>query len=132
MPREPQQPTIGQAELQILNYIADRHPITVRQVAEYFAQTKGHVRTTVLNVMSRLCDKGYLTRQKSNGVFEYSPRVPRPQLLRSLVGQFVQRTLGGSISPFMAYLAEDARVSEAELQQLKRIVEQLDRTGGGR
>ena len=118
--------------MEILNYISDHHPITVRQVAEHFARTKGHVRTTVLNVMSRLCDKGYLERRKVDGVYQYEPCVPRPQLLRNLVGQFVQKTLGGSISPFMAYLAEDAQVSEAELQQLKKLVSELDKQTGGR
>ena len=120
-------PTIGRAELEILNYVGDRHPVTVRDVAEHVSKTKGHTRTTVLNVMTRLCRKGYLTRKRVEGVYHYSPRVPKAALLRSLVGEFVDGALGGSVSPFVAYLAEDARVSEQELEELRKTVRELER-----
>lgn len=123
----PRASTIGRAELEILNYISDHHPATVREVADQFARTKGHVRTTVLNTMARLCQKGYLRRRKIDGVYQYAPREPKGQLLRRLVGDFVQTTLGGSLSPFVAYLAEEAEVSEVELEQLKRLVAELDK-----
>src|SRR5687768_5679589 len=97
-----QRPTIGQAELETLHYIHDHHPVTVREVAEHVSRTKGHTRTTVLNVMTRLWRKGYLTRKKAeDGVFVYVPRVPRSDLMRNIVGDFVEKTLAGSLSPFV-------------------------------
>lgn len=122
----PRRPGIGEAELEILHHIHERHPITVREVAEHVTRTKGHARTTVLNVMTRLWRKRYLTRRKVNGVFVYEPRVPKGDLMRSMVSDFVQRALGGSLSPFVAYLAEDADVSDADLQELKKVVRELD------
>lgn len=118
--------SIGQAELEILQYIQDHHPVTVREVAEHISQTKGHVRTTVLNVMVRLCNKGYLHRAKVDGVFQYRPRLAKGELLRRLVRDFVNRALGGSLSPFVAYLAEDARLSGDDLARLRRLVRELD------
>jgi predicted transcriptional regulator len=118
--------SIGRAELEVLRYISEHRPATVRTVAEHFAQTKGYVRTTVLNVMQRLCDKGYLVRRKAEGVFQYEPRAGKGELLRSLVRDFVDRSLGGSLSPFVAYLAEDAKLSDDDLKQLQKIVRDLD------
>ena len=143
----PRPPGIGQAELEILNYIHDHHPVTVRQVADHVAATKGHTRTTVLNVMTRLVRKGYLTRRKAPagdpardpdpahspappGVYTYAPRVPRPELLRGLVGDFVSRALGGSLSPFVAYLAQDARLTDDDLTALRSLVQTLDAKQG--
>ena len=119
-------PNIGRAELEVLNYVTDHHPATVRAVADHLSGERGIVRTTVLNVMNRLCDKGYLSRRRVDGVFRYSPRVPKGELMRSLVRDFVERALGGSVSPFVAYLAEDARVGEEDMRQLKRLVEELE------
>ena len=102
---------IGRAELEILNYIHDHHPVPVRPVAQHISAPKGHTRTTVLNVISRLCGKGYLTRRRVNGVYHYSPSVAKADLLRRLVGDFVDKALGGSLSPFVAYLGRDAMVS---------------------
>jgi predicted transcriptional regulator len=127
MSTRPQEcPNIGRAEMDVLRYITDHHPVTVRQVADYVSQTKGHVRTTVLNVMERLRQKGYLARKKTHGTFHYSPRLPKEELLRSLVGDFVNRTLGGSLSPFVAYLTHEAKLSQEELAELRLLVRTLD------
>src|SRR5437870_3996227 len=58
----------GQAQLEILRYIQDHHPVTVRQVADHVAEARGLTRTTALNVMERLREKGYLTRELVEGV----------------------------------------------------------------
>jgi predicted transcriptional regulator len=120
------QPRIGQAELEILHYVHDHQPVTVRQVADHLAQTKGVVRTTVLNVMTRLVRKGFLVRRKDGAVFKYSTRVGKAQHLRNLVRDFVDKTLEGSVSPFMAYLVQDARLSDEDRKQLKQLVRSLD------
>ena len=121
---EPQK--IGTAELEVLRFIQEHHPVTVREVADHFATSKGQVRTTLLNVMERLRKKGFLARKKTDGVFRYSPRVARAELLNRLVRDFVERTLGGSVAPFMAYLVRDADLSGDELRELKRIVRELE------
>ena len=43
-----------------------------------------------------------------------------------MVGDFVQRALAGSLTPFVAYLAEDASLSDADLKELKNVVRELD------
>lgn len=115
------------AEWEVLQYITEHHPITAREVADYFAQTQGRARTTVLTLMERLREKGYLTRRKEGPVHRYAPSEPASDLLRGLVREFVQKALGGSVSPFMAYLAEDAELSPAELAELKRLVHDLEK-----
>ena len=116
---------IGRAELEILQYVQERRPVTVREVADHFARTKGHVRTTILNVMERLRKKGHLSRRKIDGVFHDQPCVAKAELLRTLVRDFVERTLGGSLTPFVAYMINDAKVSEEEFRELKQLVRTL-------
>ncbi len=120
-------PNIAPAELEILRYILDHHPITVREVADHVADTKGHTRTTVLNVMERLRRKGYLTRAQEGGLYRYSPSAPKLQMQQDLVRNFVAQALGGSLEPFMAYLTQEADVSDAELADLKQFVDGLDK-----
>jgi predicted transcriptional regulator len=121
------QPNIGRAEMDILQYVAQHHPVTVREVADHISETKGHVRTTVLNIMERLRKKGYLRRKKREGIFEYSPTLPRTDLLRNLVRDFVNKTLGGSVSPFVAFLVEEGDLSNDELAHLKQLVRDLEK-----
>lgn len=122
---------ITQAELAILTYINDHHPVTVREAAEHFARTNEYARTTVLTLMERLRQKGYLQREEGQGAHRYSPSVPKADLQQSLVRDFVQRSLGGSLSPFVAFLTQEARLTDEELQELKALVADLEKQPEG-
>src|SRR5438128_54326 len=98
-------PHVGEQELEVLQFVTDHAPIAGREVAERFAEERGLARTTVLTVIERLRKKGFLSRRRREGVYHYSPRVSKVELLQGLVGEFVQRTLGGSVSPVVAYLS---------------------------
>ncbi len=118
---------ISKAELNILSYINDHHPVTVREVAEHFAQTNEYARTTVLTLMERLRGKGHLVREQVKGLHHYAPAIPKDDLQQSLVRDFVSRALGGSVSPFVAFLTQEAHVSDEELDDLKRLVAELEK-----
>ena len=122
----PKPESLGRVELDVLRLVAEEHPVSVRQVADKLADTSGQARTTVLTVLERLRKKGYLARRKTGGIYRYSPRVAMTQLLQSLVGDFVHRVLGGSVSPFVAYLGQKTEVSREELAELKRLVRELE------
>jgi predicted transcriptional regulator len=116
---------LGEAQLEILRYIQDHYPVTVRQVAAFLAEKRGLTRTTALNSMERLREKGYLQRAQVDGVYNYSPSQSKPSLLRGLVREFVAKSLGGSLEPFVAYLAEEARLTEGERAILEERIRQL-------
>src|SRR5271169_5604835 len=122
---------LGSTEIQILRYLADHHPITVGEVAEYMANTSGQARTTVLTIMERLRRKGYLARKRVEGVFRYSPRVAKHDLFHGLVKDFVDTTLGGSVSPFVTFLSEGGPVSDDDLDALKRLVNEMEKQRKG-
>ena len=125
---------LGSTEIEVLRFLGDHHPLSVGDVAAHFAETTGQARTTILTMMERLRKKGYLTRKRIGGVYQYSPKVASHDLLRGLVKSFVDTTLAGSVSPFVAYLSEGGPVSEQDLDQLKRLVRDLEqgRKGGGK
>jgi len=118
--------SLGQAEWEILRYVIEHHPVTVREVADYAAETRGQARTTILTVMERLRKKRYLARRKLGGVYQYSPKIPASDILQSFVKQFVENTLQGAMSPFFAYLSKTAGVSDEELDELKQLVNDLE------
>lgn len=119
-------PPLGRTELEVLRYIADHHPLSVGEVADHVAGTSGQARTTVLTTMERLRRKGYLRRKKVQGVYRYWPKMAKSELLQDLVGNFVETVLDGSISPFVAFLAESGPLTDEELAALRRLVHDLD------
>jgi predicted transcriptional regulator len=119
---------LGQAELEILQIVQDQQPVTVGEVARQVADDSGKARTTVATMVGRLLEKGFLTRKKVEGKFHYSARLSKIELHRGLVKRFVETTLGGSLSPFVAYLMEKPDLEPAELRRLEQMVRQLKST----
>ena len=117
---------LGPLELDVLQYIADHHPISVREAATHFAETSGHARTTLLTVMERLRAKGFLTRRKVGGLHRYTPTIPKAELLHRMVGDFVDDVLGGSVSPFVAYLSRSSHLSQDEARSLIRLLKSIE------
>jgi len=124
-PPDEHQP-LGDQQLELLRFVSDNAPITVGEVARVYGTPRGLARTTVLTVMERLRTKGYLTRRKVEGIFHYSPRLEHGDLLKGLVGEFVQRSLGGSLAPFVTYLADSGKLNAHEVAELRRMVETLE------
>jgi predicted transcriptional regulator len=118
--------SIGQAELEVLKYIAANGSVSVRQVADHFAATKGYVRPTVLKMMERLREKDYLERETIEGLFMYRSVVGQEELGQTLISDFVEGALNGSVTPMVAYLVNKGSMSKGDVDQLRKLIEELD------
>lgn len=122
----PRRKDLGELELAVLNAVWERPGSTVREIAEVMAKRRAIARTTVLTVMQRLHAKKFLKRTKSRGVFRYSATGEQTKVVSDLIGQFVQKVLGGSPAPFLAYLADTKNLTEDQIDQLRGIVDELE------
>lgn len=117
--------SIGDQELALLHWLARCGGATVGEAAEGFGAARGLARSTVLTMMERLRGKGRLTRRKVEGVYRYSSPASPTEVLHGVVASFVEQTLGGSVSPFVAYLTKGGEVSQDELEELEALVARL-------
>ena len=119
------EPGLGDRELELLRFVAHGAAISVGEAAEAFGGPRGLARTTVQTMLERLHRKGKLRRKQGGGVYRYESRQAPAELLRDLVSGFVEGSLAGSVSPFVAYLAEAENLSDQELNELEDLVERL-------
>ena len=117
--------TVGDQELALLRWVAERGPVTVGEAHEEYGQPRELARTTIQTMLERLRGKGRLERRRAGGVYRYDSPLSAVEVLRREVGAFVERSLDGSLGPVVAYLAEREEVDEEELSELERIVERL-------
>lgn len=118
-------PSIGDQELALLQHLDEGGQASVGEVATAFGEPRGLARSTVLTMMERLRAKGYLKRRQLKGMYRYSTVTGASEAMRSAVGSFVEKTLSGSVSPFVAWMSERAEVSDDELAELEALVSQL-------
>ena len=120
MPRK----SIGDQELALLHYVGQQGEVSVGEAAAQLAESRGLARSTVLTMMERLRAKRFLKRRRVDGVFRYST-TGAEDVMQGAVGAFVEKTLQGSVSPFVAWMSERGKVSDEELKSLEALVEKL-------
>jgi predicted transcriptional regulator len=121
---------VGAVELRLLEHCTAVGPTSVREAAETFGREHSLGLTTVQQMMERLRKKELLCRDRVDGIWLYRAVNSRENMLKGVVQDFVERTLGGSLEPFALYLADRKGVSEAQLQELRQLVEKLDAEKG--
>lgn len=122
--------SLSDLELNLLRYLSAKEAMSVREVADGFGEENGYARTTILTLMERLRTKNYVTRQKLEGVFVYSTSLTQTELMQNVIGKFVNKALGGSVSPLVAYLADEHELSDVEIKKLRELVANLEKDGG--
>jgi predicted transcriptional regulator len=120
--------TIGEQELALLQHLADIESATAGEIADSYGKDRNLARTTVLTMMERLRKKGYLSRRLVGGVYRYNALKSSADILRGLVGRFIEKNLGGSVVPFLEYLNEAAPLTNNELRTLEKLVARLEST----
>ncbi len=123
-------PSLGEQEMELLRYVSENAPVSVRDVALHFEAERNLARTTILTVMERLRKKGFLSRARMDGVFKYHAKFETGDVLRSKVSDFVEKTLGGSVGPLFTYFMSSSNLSENEISQLKDLAAKLEQKKG--
>ncbi len=117
-------PCLSPAETEILRLVWRRSEATVQQVcAELPAQRKiGYA--TVQTLLRRLEKKGYVRHRAAGKAYVFYPAVEREHVIKRSVNEFLERLFGGDPLPLMEHLAEHGRLRAADLERLKRLVEE--------
>jgi len=118
--------SLGDQELELLRCLAERGPSTVGEVVDVYGTPHDLSRSTVVTVMERLRKKGYLYRDKTDGIFRYRCSVDKDELVGGLIHRFVEKTLAGSLLPFVGYFSRSDRLSESEHAELELLIAKLE------
>jgi BlaI family transcriptional regulator, penicillinase repressor len=118
-------PSLGELELQVLRLVWRQQPCVERRITELVQADRPVARTTVLKTIQRLEEKGLLSRVVSpgRGPIQYRASMEERNVLPALIRRFVERVLGGSTAPLLAYLADSdsERLSAKDLEALRAI-----------
>lgn len=79
--------------------------------------------TTLLTLLSRLTEKGFLTVEKVGKSNCYTPTITQEAYLSAQSRRFVDQLFGGSMSLFASALC-DSGLSKEDLDQLRRHLEE--------
>ena len=122
-------PNLGELELEVLRAIWREQPCTERQVSDLIAGNRKVARTTILKTIQRLEAKGVLVRVPGEGAIRFRAAVDERKFLPVLVKRFVDRMLGGSLEPLIAYFGGSAPLTEKDVEALRKIAKKIVKRG---
>ena len=119
------QPT--EAELAILRVLWSRGPSTVREVHGALGGDARTRYTTTLKQLQVMAEKRLVERDESRRSHVYAAAVKEDETEQSLVASFIDRVLEGSVQRVVIHALESGKVSDEELAEIKRILQQWER-----
>jgi len=115
---------LGDLEADIMEHIWDMGEVTVRQVYSRLKEKREIAYTTVMTVMTRLAEKGILSKVETRSAHLYKAHLSKNEFTRSTVKQVMDRLLEDFSSPvinqFMEFLESE---NPEKIEELARIIE---------
>jgi predicted transcriptional regulator len=122
----PQRPPLSKGETEVARVLWELGEATVRQVHEAFPDRRRIDFTTVQTYLRRLEAKGYARSSLAGRTRVYAPKVKPTTVIRETVDDLIERLFGGETLPLVRHLIEDRGISDAELAQLRQLLDRLE------
>jgi predicted transcriptional regulator len=123
---EPNIPSLGDTELEVLNVVWDRGESTVGQVHEVISGRREVAYTTIMTVMKNLARKGYLSYSMRGRSYLYWSERTAGDVRSGLLRDLVQRAFGDSPLTLALTLVREESLSARELDDLKEAIRRLE------
>ena len=81
---------------------------------------------TLLKLLTRLTERGFLRCDKEGRHNLYTVLVPREDYVQEASGTFLQKLHHNSLTSLVASLYDGRKVSKADLEELKRFIEEAE------
>lgn len=122
--------TPTKSELEILQVLWQHGPSTVRTVNERINEEQREVNySSTLKLMQLMLDKGLLQRDIVNGSHIYGPAENPEKVQGQVVNGLRDLAFGGSTSRLVMRALGDGSTTPEELEEIKRLIEQMQRKG---
>ena len=118
-------PKIHESEYRFCLIMWEHEPVTAAQLVKLCQDQLGWKRTTTYTVIKRLGERGVLTND--NGTI--TSLVSKDEAQAREIDELVEKKFEGSLPAFVAAFTRHQNISEAELDEVQRMIDRI-RKGG--
>jgi len=95
-------------------------PVTVAELLAIFEESKGWKTSTLSTILSRLIDKGFLSKSMQGKANFYDIRLTLQEYQKSEAKSLLANLYGGNVKNFVAALVDDEDITPNEIMDLKQ------------
>jgi predicted transcriptional regulator len=104
---------------------------TVADVHERVLAEREVAYTTVMSILKKLADKGYLQYRKEGRAYVYSAERPPDEVRSALLQAIIERVFAGSPVALAQTLATQESVSDEEWEEIQALIASMGGLNGG-
>ena len=116
---------ISEAEHAVMEVLWRDAPLGAAEVAARVDPVRRWSHRTVKTLLSRLLAKGVIAHEEEGRRYLYRPAVSRDAFLAHESGRLIDRMFGGRVTPLVAHLAEQNRLTPADIEEIEALLKAL-------
>ena len=116
-----------ESERRFMELVWQNEPLGSKKLSELSLAELGWKKSTAFTMLRRLIDKGFLKNENST----VSSLVGRDEVRRCESAHVVDSGFGGSLPAFVAAFTSSRPLSEAEAEELRRLIDESRRRSDG-
>ncbi|MCL2405746.1 MAG: BlaI/MecI/CopY family transcriptional regulator [Defluviitaleaceae bacterium] len=111
---------LSETEMEVMQVVWEQAtPITVAKLLDLFAEKKGWKTSTLSTILSRLIQKGFLTKTMKAGVNYYNTDVTLYDYQKSETRSLLTNLYGGNVKNYVAALVDNEGITNKDIEDLK-------------
>lgn len=112
-------PKVFESEYRFCLILWEYEPISSTKLAALCKERLGWSKTTTYTVIRRLCDRGVI--KSENAVV--TSLISKENVQEAELNSLVEKTFEGSLPAFIAAFSRSKKLSDAEIDQLQRLID---------
>ena len=116
------------AEFEVMKVIWNNNmpPVTTSQIMENLESNKNWKPQTVLTMLVRLIEKGFLKSERVGRERNYTPAIQEQDYMQIETGDFMKRYRGNSVGSLVKTMYDGQNLAQEDLQELKEWLAEKD------
>lgn len=116
---------LGDLEAEVMKVVWKKEQSTVREVYEQLRLEKNLAYTTIMTIMSRLADKGLLTKAPHGNAYIYTPAVSEAVFAKMVVSEVLDGLLEEFAEPALSHMVDKLGSEDGnQLGKLEEIIKE--------
>ena len=121
---------ISDAEATVMEVLWRSSPRSSEEVIAALADSTGWAEPTIKTLLNRLLNKGAIEAMRDGRRYLYTPVLQRETWVAEQSEGLLGRLFGGRVAPLVAHFSERGRLSDADIAQLRQLLEEIDDDAG--
>lgn len=117
---------LGETEMEVLHHVWDLGEATVADVRERILEERDVAYTTIMTVMKKLADKGYLQYHKDGRTYVYAPAQEPDKVQHSLLRRLMESVFEGSPMALVQTLVRHEDLSDEERDEIRKMIDAME------